>query len=341
MGRIGVGFNEVQQAALQLQGKGKTPTVDGIREILGTGSKTTIAQHLKEWKGKQENSQGKLPQELLTLVAGIWERTQLLAEERVNEIQQSCANQINAMQQSAAQYQQELITCQKQLQSTIEEHAAERLNKEQYQQRYQTERQEHAKLDERYQLLTQHLENAKSENVRLHQLASHIQANLEHYQHAILQLQNEQNLAIEKQQSYFQQEINYLKQQLTQAVTQQHLAERLHAERNYELKLLREEQGKLVEDNATLSNQHQQQFRECLILNERCEQIARALQEERQKSEQKNILLSELTNQLAVLSDQNPRLQQEINQANNLIETLRQEKIRLMEERSQLQIEFS
>jgi hypothetical protein len=43
---IGVGLLDVEKAALELQGRGKNPSVDAIREVLGTGSKSTIAQHL-------------------------------------------------------------------------------------------------------------------------------------------------------------------------------------------------------------------------------------------------------------------------------------------------------
>ena len=50
MGRGGVTLTEVEQAALYLQDKGRTPTVDGVREYLGTGSRTTLAAHLKKWK---------------------------------------------------------------------------------------------------------------------------------------------------------------------------------------------------------------------------------------------------------------------------------------------------
>ncbi len=58
---------------------------------------------------------------------------------------------------------------------------------------------------ERQQASIQQLEDYKSENGRLHQLANNIQANLEHYQNAIQQLRTEQNLAVEKQQVQFQQ----------------------------------------------------------------------------------------------------------------------------------------
>lgn len=50
MARGGVNYTEVDEAACYLQGLGRNPTVDAIRERLGTGSRTTLAEHLKRWK---------------------------------------------------------------------------------------------------------------------------------------------------------------------------------------------------------------------------------------------------------------------------------------------------
>ena len=76
MGRGGVTFTEVDEAARYLQGLGRNPTVDAIRERLGTGSNTTLAEHLRRWKALQMDGEGKLPQPLLELVSGLWESLQ-------------------------------------------------------------------------------------------------------------------------------------------------------------------------------------------------------------------------------------------------------------------------
>src|SRR3990167_6600576 len=93
MGRAGVTLQEVEKAALQLQGRGKNPSVDAVREIIGTGSKSTIAQHLRDWKAQQSHATGKLPQDLLALVTGLWERLNLQAEQRIIEIENSSERQ--------------------------------------------------------------------------------------------------------------------------------------------------------------------------------------------------------------------------------------------------------
>ena len=83
MGRGGVTLSEVEQAALYLQDKGRTPTVDGIREYLGTGSRTTLAAHLKKWKDAQQDGAGHIPKQLTSVVAGLWDQLQEQANKTV------------------------------------------------------------------------------------------------------------------------------------------------------------------------------------------------------------------------------------------------------------------
>lgn len=53
MGRPGITYHDVINATQQLQGQGKSPTIENIRFLLGTGSSTTIAMHLRQWKAQQ------------------------------------------------------------------------------------------------------------------------------------------------------------------------------------------------------------------------------------------------------------------------------------------------
>jgi chromosome segregation ATPase len=72
MGRVGVDFQQVSSAALELIRRGQPVTVDNVRiELGGTGSKSTIAPLLKRWRTEQEAQlaeQPALPQYLLQSV---------------------------------------------------------------------------------------------------------------------------------------------------------------------------------------------------------------------------------------------------------------------------------
>ena len=50
MARSGIRYEEVQAAAETLLGRGLNPTIQRVRELLGTGSNTTISEHLKSWQ---------------------------------------------------------------------------------------------------------------------------------------------------------------------------------------------------------------------------------------------------------------------------------------------------
>src|SRR5437868_11897316 len=91
MARAGILYSHVAQAAAKLATEGKNPTVDNVREALGsTGSKSTIAPFLKRWKAEHEDvvlaQDAGVPRELLQVVKGLYESLQQDAEKKVNEI---------------------------------------------------------------------------------------------------------------------------------------------------------------------------------------------------------------------------------------------------------------
>ena len=61
MGRLGIGYKDVERAINEILAKDLNPTVDRIRELLGTGSKTTIVNHLKSWRTNKIVGGGSIP----------------------------------------------------------------------------------------------------------------------------------------------------------------------------------------------------------------------------------------------------------------------------------------
>jgi len=85
MARYGVTKQDVYEAASQLMGQGKTPTIEHIRQILQTGSHSTIASHLRDWRATHSHAQTValnegLPQEMVSMMKGLWERVNAQAE---------------------------------------------------------------------------------------------------------------------------------------------------------------------------------------------------------------------------------------------------------------------
>jgi chromosome segregation ATPase len=136
MARGGVTFTEVDEAARYLQGVGRAATVDAIRERLGTGSRTTLAEHLKRWKALQADGQGRLPQPLVSLVSGLWDSLQSLAEQRIQENQSIAHQEVSSLKSqlhTAQQIENKLGQERHQLQeahANLQQKQIEKLNSE-------------------------------------------------------------------------------------------------------------------------------------------------------------------------------------------------------------------
>jgi len=108
MSRIGITYEDVAKAIPTLQGQQKNLTVDNVRGLLGTGSKSTIARLLREWKAKHglhPDDEGKLPSDLLNFVNGLWLKIQEKADLQTQEYQHECDEKVSQLQQQLNQHQ--------------------------------------------------------------------------------------------------------------------------------------------------------------------------------------------------------------------------------------------
>ena len=87
MARPGVTYIEVANAAEAIQGLGQNPTVDRVLSHLGTGSKSTLAPLLKQWKANQRQGTTPLdlPDDVLEAVKKVHERLQRKMEHTVEQ----------------------------------------------------------------------------------------------------------------------------------------------------------------------------------------------------------------------------------------------------------------
>ena len=335
MGRTGISPTDVANAALQLQGRGKTPTVDGVRDILGTGSKTTIARYLNEWKATQGEAQGKLPSALLSVVTGLWEQLQTLADERiVQEVRvYETDKQAGQAKLSALRNTHQELT--NKLHKTEEKLATMQNLHRQTEQQLQTLQQELARLQAHYEARGQQLTETQADNEKLHQLARHIQSNLEHYQASIQQLHTEHTLAMERQQMAAQQDMANLRLQLAASQEQLQQTRQQDQTQAQTLAQLQHEHHQLVEKNAVLALRCEQHEKSALLHQERSEQQQYQLEQLTQDNKQKEQQLLEYHTRIAVQSEQIQKLSFALQQAEDKVETLRHEKLFLMQEKSE------
>ncbi|MCE9684217.1 DNA-binding protein [Halomonas alkalisoli] len=101
MARSGVQYEDVKQAIDALMAKGEAPSVQKIREVLGTGSFTTISDHLREWRARREErgvatpAQG-MPEPIQQLAEGLWEKAQDAAGEALADYREAADREITA-----------------------------------------------------------------------------------------------------------------------------------------------------------------------------------------------------------------------------------------------------
>jgi len=90
MARAGVTYHDVAKAAEAIKNLRQEPTVDRVREHLGTGSKSTIAPLLKRWRSDNGETAdlGGLPNDLVEVVKSLHERVQQMADHRIEQARQ-------------------------------------------------------------------------------------------------------------------------------------------------------------------------------------------------------------------------------------------------------------
>src|SRR3990167_865597 len=91
MSRPGVDYETIKQVAIKLLTQGTAPSVQKIREVLGTGSNTTIAEHLKVWREEYAHQKihhlpAHMPQELISAMEVLWQTAMEQATQQLASI---------------------------------------------------------------------------------------------------------------------------------------------------------------------------------------------------------------------------------------------------------------
>ena len=124
MARSGVNYIDVTKAAEAIRALGQEPTVDRVREYLGTGSKSTIAPLLKRWRSNNADgadTEG-LPEDLVVAMKSLYERVQLLADARIEQASEEFAAQNRQIKQELVEAHNAILqfsTRQKELEEQI------------------------------------------------------------------------------------------------------------------------------------------------------------------------------------------------------------------------------
>lgn len=98
MSRAGVNYETVKHTAVKLLSQGIAPSVQKIRETLGTGSNTTIAGHLKDWRDEYAKKSihhlpASLPKELISAIEVLWQTAMAQASQQLASIKEELNTQ--------------------------------------------------------------------------------------------------------------------------------------------------------------------------------------------------------------------------------------------------------
>ncbi len=289
MSRPGITYQEVAKAAIQLQGQNENPTVDRVREILNTGSKSTIARFLKEWKSKTGHVTGTdgIPHELIAIIKGLWERLKIESDKQTTQYQQDADRLVAEIKQSLAHEQKNNHDIQNKVHYLEDQLHQEKHHLQCSQFSLEEEKRSNAKLTERNERLAQQISDQKTEIERLHQLLTHVQNNLEHYQASIQKLRDEQQLDIEKKKATFEHEISMFKKNIDTITLEKN---RIQSEYDKNAAQL----GLLVQNNEKLQKHYQESIVNESILQQKCKQLEQTNLNYHYKIEEQSKLIIEL-----------------------------------------------
>jgi SMC interacting uncharacterized protein involved in chromosome segregation len=93
MARAGVSKEQVFKVASELNGEGIVPTVQAVRERIGSGSFSTISSHLAEWRdenvGNAPSNIPEMPDKVMGAFRGVWATATVAAKEGVETERQA------------------------------------------------------------------------------------------------------------------------------------------------------------------------------------------------------------------------------------------------------------
>ncbi len=201
MSRNGITYLDVARCADEFAARHEDPTIERIRIKLATGSNSTIGTHLRTWRSKQDAlqqliSKENIPEELIILLKGLWERVVATAETQIEAIKKDTQHDLTERQQTIQQLNQEnarLSQSEAQLKKTCDGLKHEKTILEKI---MADAKIEIATLQTQCQGVTQQLADKKNRIDELHRQNKQTQANLEHYQASqLVQRQQDQQRA--------------------------------------------------------------------------------------------------------------------------------------------------
>lgn len=339
MGRIGITYLDVANAIATIQGRQKNPTVDAIREELGTGSRSTIAKYFLEWKtknGAKNRTETGIPTELQHLIQSLWEKIQSDADKKIEAHQAEANEEISDVKNQLLQIQLQNTLLHAEINSITEKlnvqlAATEALNAKLHQ-----AENEKAKCDERIRSLETQNQNHKTENERSHQLLKNTQDNLTHYQHAIEKQRAELQMQIEKERSEYDAKLSFLEKQLIKITEDKSIIDTKYHLLFDECQILKNNLDACNKENTLLQLKNNEIHTEKNHLQSQNEKIQHEASSNARQLKESVKACHELTIELAVLKSEHAALNKKSESDENKIHIMQSELTNILQENATL-----
>lgn len=341
MSRPGITYDDVANAAQQLAAQGKNPTIETIRFLTGTGSSSTIAQHLRAWKNRQAqasafSSAGKVPEELMMTVKGIWEQLLIEADEKVAKIKQELDQTIIALEEQNKKLKEDNTRWQQQFHQMKQEKEGLASDKTALEQMIRKFENEKTALIVENDGKKKQLQDNQERVDELHRLNKQVQSNLEHYHEASREQRMLDQQRHEQAQTQLAQTINQLKQDLTSSNQQRNSLQQELEQLRYGKTFLQDQHDQLTVLHEAIKPRLDQAEKEILQHATGEQHWQNQYQKTQEKLNEQHTLIINLQSQLAVLKQKYSDIQSELNEVSEQNKFLTNERWVLGQENAQL-----
>jgi len=306
MGRYGITYEDVASVASQLTAQGRQPTIELIRQLLGTGSSTTISNYFRQWRADQKHGVitpdvERVPKEMVGMLQDFWGRLSSQAEQKISEVEAKTQQEIMELKEALEKYKTNNTRWQKlfsEWQQEKEQLLADNLL---LKQTIDTQREEIAVLNAKLGAQAFQANEKKLHIEDLHRMQQQVQANLEHYRESTREQRLLEQAQFERQKQELQQEIKVIREELCVSKDRINSAE-------LDYKILQQSNQSLQSSHQECSVDYKKQAEQLITLRaEKQEQQERSQHWEREchLSQQ---ALNDKTQQLVELRDENKLL---------------------------------
>ncbi len=217
MARAGIYKSEVLRARDKLRATGRNPSIDAVREELGSGSKTTIHRYLKEIEEEEGGAVGTrvaVSEAIQDLVGRLAARVNEEAEERVTTAQAKHAEQLIQHQQAAQALKTEAQSTRQQLEQTQRDLAGEKAAHGKTSEALSSKTLENTQLAQQVADLQERVAAEERHRKSLEEKHQHARQALEHFRESSKEQRDQDQRQHEQQVQYLQAELRTVNETL-------------------------------------------------------------------------------------------------------------------------------